>query len=207
MDGSYRGAGAEASSDGYTMAGVVVERGGAAITVKMIGPAGHVASEFERFQALCASLRASDAPSMPPQDDAHASGFDPAALKWTAPEGWIAGPAKSMRIVTLTPKDRPGVECYVTVLSARGGGLEANVNRWRDQLGQPPLTADAIAKLDKVTVLGQEARFVEIDAGANGLLGLVCDVGTHTVFVKMTGPMEALRAERERFLAFCRSLS
>ena len=47
----------------------------------------------------------------------------------------------------------------------------------------------------------------EIDGGSVGVTGLVCELGQETVFVKMTGPMEALRAQRDRFVALCKSLS
>jgi hypothetical protein len=204
VDGTYSGAGGAAPLTGYTMAATVALRGGAAITVKLVGPTEDVRAEVENFKALCASLR----------DGAPAGGgvetvpeFDGGGLKWTVPEGWKEGPAKSMRLVTFSPADKPGVECYVTILAAQGGGLEANVNRWRGQLSLPPLTAAEIAALPTVRVLGRDARMVEMDGGASGLFGLVCEVEGQTVFVKMTGPIEALRAERERFIAFCKSLS
>lgn len=206
VDGTYKGAGAESGSDGYTMAATVVEGPGTAVTAKLVGPSADVAAEIENFKAMCASMRDA-APEGMPAGHPPTGEFDPAALKWTAPEGWTQGPAKQMRLVTLVPAGKTGVECYVTVLSGTGGGLEANVNRWRGQLGQTPLSAADVSALTVVPVLGRDARFVEIDGGASGLLGLVCELGAQTVFVKMTGPMDVLRAERDRFIAFCKSLS
>ena len=200
MDGTYSG-GQEGASPGFTMAAVVLDRPGAAIFVKMVGPTAAVRAEIGHFRALCASLR--DTSATGPA----AGGADTGSMKWTAPAGWTQGPAKQMRVVTFVPKDAPGVECYVTVLSGTGGGLTANLNRWRDQFGLPPLTAEEIAALPTLPVLGRPARMIEIDGGKSGLFGLVCELGTQTVFVKMTGPMESLRAERERFIAFCKSLS
>lgn len=206
IDGTYKGAGAETGSDGYTMAAAVVEGPGGAVTAKLVGPSADVAAEIENFKAMCASMR-DGAPAGVPAGHPATGEFDRGALKWTAPEGWTQGPAKQMRLVTLVPAGKAGVECYVTVLSGTGGGLEANINRWRGQLGQTPLTAADVAALTVVPVLGRDARFVEIDGGASGLFGVVCELGAQTVFVKMTGPMDVLRAERERFLAFCKSLS
>lgn len=130
-----------------------------------------------------------------------------APLRWTVPDGWTEGPARQMRVVTFVPAGTTGVECYVTLLAGSGGGLAANVNRWRQQIGlaaATPAEIDALATLD---VLGVKARLVEITSGANGVLGLVAETGAQTVFVKMTGPPDVLKAQRERFLAFCRSLS
>lgn len=200
MDGTYSG------KAGHTMAAALAERAGTAVSVKMIGPSASVAAELERFKALCASVRDAQPESA---DDPHApvGGFDPAALKWTPPAGWTQGPAKQMRLVTFLPEGQSGVECAVTVLANDGGGLEANINRWRGQLNLAPLDKAAIAALPTVPVLGRAAVLAEIDGGKVGMYALMCELGSHAVFVKMTGPMEGLRAERERFLAFCRSLS
>jgi hypothetical protein len=132
---------------------------------------------------------------------------DAAGFTWTAPEGWTPGPAKQMRLVTFVPKDAPGVECYVTVLGGAAGGVEANVNRWRQQLHLAPLSADAVKALPTVPVLGRPAQMAEIDGGSVGMFGLVCELGSQTVFVKMTGPMDSLRAQRGQFVAFCKSLA
>jgi hypothetical protein len=196
-EGTFSGA------EGFTMAAVALERGGAAVFMKMTGPTEAVRAEMDRFKALCASLReAAPAAQAQRTADPESGGF-----AWTAPEGWTQGPAKQMRLVTMNPTDAPGVECYVTVLGGAAGGVEANVNRWRQQMRLAPLAADAVAALPTVKVLGKESPMVEIDGGSVGVTGLVCELGQQTVFVKMTGPMEALRAQRERFVAFCKSLS
>jgi len=139
--------------------------------------------------------------------EAAAAEADTGGLTWKAPDGWKQGPAKQMRVVTFVPADAPGVECYVTVLGGAAGGVEANVNRWRQQLHLAPLAADALKALPTVPVLGRPSQMVEIDGGAVGLFGLVCELGERTVFVKMTGPMDALRAQRGQFVAFCKSLA
>ena len=43
-------------------------------------------------------------------------------------------------------------------------------------------------------------------ATGRGMLGVVCPLPTHTVFVKMVGPADAVQAEKEEFIVFCRSL-
>jgi hypothetical protein len=143
----------------------------------------------------------------PPMTGGAAGAPQTAEFTWKVPEGWTEGPAKQLRVVTFRPDADPRVECYVTILAGAAGGLEANVNRWRQQMRLAPLSGEALATLEVVTVLGREARMVDIDGGAVGIRGLVCELGDRTLFVKMTGPSESLLAERERFLAFCRSLS
>jgi hypothetical protein len=197
LDGTFKG------SAGFTMAAVAAERGGAVVTAKLVGPSADVRAEVERFKSMCASLRAAaPAPSMGDGGE----GADAAQPTWTAPKGWTKGPPKQMRLVTFTPDGKPGVECYVTVLGGKAGGVEANINRWRQQLSLAPLSADAIAALPTLPSLGRTGSMVEIDGGpAAGLLGFVCELDDRTVFVKMMGPTEALHAERDRFIEFCKS--
>lgn len=183
------------------LAGVAVERAGGAVFVKMTGTTGDVRAELDRFRALCASLRDA-APAAPAAGPGGAAG----GFAWTTPQGWAEKPARQMRLVTVGPAGDPRVECFVTVLAGAGGGLEANVNRWRSQLKLAPLAADAIAELPTLDVLGRKAQVVEIDGGQVGMFGLVCEMGEQSLFVKMTGPMDALRQERGSFDAFCTSL-
>lgn len=135
-----------------------------------------------------------------------ASGYE-----WTPPEGWKRGPEKSMREITYLVGDGAEAECYVTVLGGSGGGMLANINRWCGQMGHTPLTESDLAKLERITMLGTQATLVELerDGSSSGsaeyLLGAVCLLPEHSVFVKMTGPRALLVQERAAFQAFCKS--
>jgi len=143
------------------------------------------------------------------------AGFDPASLQWTTPAGWNREPDRPMRLATFTTAGG-AVECYVIVLAGSAGGVAANINRWRQQMGQSALSPEEIAGLPKLQVLGQEAPLVTITgdyAGMSGeiktgqtLMGTVCPWGDQTVFVKMIGPEAAVTAEAGAFTAFCESL-
>jgi hypothetical protein len=110
----------------------------------------------------------------------------------------------------------PGVECYTTILSGDGGGLASNVNRWRDQAGLERISEEAVADLPKVEVLGSPATLVEAVGSFQGMdgvrkeghmvLGAIRLMDDHALFIKMTGPTDAVRGEKDRFLEFCRSL-
>jgi len=107
-------------------------------------------------------------------------------------------------------------ECYVTLLGGAGGGVVANINRWRDQMGAEVLSEAQIAALPRIPFLGGEAVLVEIpgayvgmgdaDVPAALLLGAVCMLEDASVFVKMTGPRATVEAEREAFQEFCGSM-
>ncbi|MBI5093670.1 MAG: hypothetical protein HZB26_14655 [Candidatus Hydrogenedentes bacterium] len=153
-------------------------------------------------------------PGAAPATPGAMGGGQAVSLDWTAPEGWEQAAAAPMRLVTFKVTGVPEAECYV---STAGGGLEANANRWRKQLGQADYTADEFAKLPRVPVLGQQAAIVEIEgayAGMGGgekkegykLLGAILDYQGTGVFVKMTGPAAALDKEKAHFDAFLASL-
>lgn len=150
------------------------------------------------------------APALPP-------GHPPmSAYAWELPEGWSEIEATPMRIGNFRLDASDESECYVAVLTGAAGGVEANVNRWRRQMGQSDLAPEEIAALPSMEALGNQATLVEIPGAFTGmdgrqqsdslLLGLICPMDDGTLFVKMTGPKDAVGAERDRFRAFCMSL-
>ena len=57
-------------------------------------------------------------------------------VKWAVPEGWKEEQGGPARAATLKFGDRdPKLELTISKLPGDGGGLAANVNRWREQLG------------------------------------------------------------------------
>lgn len=138
-------------------------------------------------------------------------------LRWTAPETWTQGPERMMREVTFVMGTSGDAECYISVLGGDGGGIAANLDRWRGQFDRAPFTEAELAALPRVDCLGTVALVVEIDGerfeGMGGqeledaaMLGAVVSIDTHTVFVKLTGPRDEVLAERENFDAFLASL-
>ncbi len=90
---------------------------------------------------------------------------------WELPDGWSESPGDAIRYRTLRSGGEVGrtLEVSVTRLPSTGGDwdayLLANVNRWRNQIGLPPLSAmqltDAI-QLDK-TASGEEIFWCDFE--------------------------------------------
>jgi hypothetical protein len=138
-------------------------------------------------------------------------------IAYDLPSGWQALPTTSERLVNLRPPGDPEASCYLSFFQGSGGGLEANVNRWRTQLGAEPLAADAIAALPKHGILGREGTVVEVDGAFTGmtggsprpgfkLLGLAVCEPEGSLFLKFTAPAALVEAQREAFFAFATSL-
>lgn len=131
--------------------------------------------------------------------------------------GWkVNRPVAPFRHVNLSFEADPRAELTVAAYEDRGG-LAANVNRWRGQVGAGPLSPEEIAALPKVQVLANgQATLVEaygpfqgmrgprIEEG--GILGAIVSNERFTLFAKFTGPEAVLTAERDRFLEFLASL-
>ena len=156
-------------------------------------------------QATALSPAASAAPAA-----AAASGL----IAWTAPDSWktVQHPSK-MRMATYSiaraEGDPEDAELSVTHV---GGGIEANIERWRQQFeGNPE------AKIDKRDVRGMQVTVVELKgtygAGGGPMMGggtsepkkdwalLAAIVATQPAahFFKMTGPAKTVAAARADF--------
>ena len=217
FEGTWTGMGGGQEREGHRLVGLLAVDGGRARFLKMTGPAEVLEHELDAFLALAASFREGRSP-VDPHADPHAGlgGLPSSVLSWTAPEGWRRAPDRPMREVTFSLGEEDGAECYVTLLGGNGGGAFANVNRWRNQMGRVDLAADEFAGLQRIEMLGGEGVIVEVEGTYRGmgtelveravLLGAVCELADQAVFVKLVGREAVVRAAREDFLAFCRSL-
>lgn len=143
-------------------------------------------------------------------------------LTWVVPEGWSeAGEDASpggMRLISLRFGAGGEGECYLSAMPGSAGGLEANINRWRGQMGLPDYSAEELAKLPRKSFLNREATYVNFDGdfkpvGAADatkgfrLVGLVQTAPEFTLFVKMTGPKELIARNEVAFDEFIQSIS
>ena len=141
-------------------------------------------------------------------------------LTWTLPEGWKESATPDpmgMRLLDLRFGPNQEGECYISLMPGPAGGLEANVNRWRTQMGQTPYTADEISKLPKKPFFNRDATFVAFDGDFKGfgaeaaktgyrMLGLIHSADQATIFVKLTGPKALVDQNAAAFDAFCLSI-
>ncbi len=141
-------------------------------------------------------------------------------LTWVVPEGWSESSTPDpmgMRLLDLRFGPNQEGECYISLMPGAGGGVEANVNRWRTQMAQPAYTADEIAGLPKKPFFNREATYVAFDGdfksfGAEEartgyrLLGLIHSTEQATIFVKLTGPKALVEQNTAAFEAFCQSI-
>lgn len=139
-------------------------------------------------------------------------------LIYDTPAGWVEKAGSAMRDINFTIGENGEAECYVARLPGAGGGLLANVNRWRSQMGASPLTEEEVAALPRKPLFGQQASFVTVDGSYTPgmgktdvfenyrLLGLIIASDAGAVFVKMTGPKDLVVKNEAAFDQFTQSI-
>jgi len=90
-------------------------------------------------------------------------------VKWTLPATWTEEKGGPARIASLKFGDRdPRLEMTVVKLPGDGGGLTANVNRWREQLG-----LDRASEADVASIVRKagEAQVVDLIGPTRPVMG------------------------------------
>ncbi|HEX7488368.1 MAG TPA: hypothetical protein VF341_05640 [Anaeromyxobacteraceae bacterium] len=141
-------------------------------------------------------------PPPPPSGDAR--------LTWTLPRGWTQRLQGGMRYATITAPAEGRLDVSVVVLPGPAGGELANVNRWRNQIGLPPLDAAGMAAARKA--IAAKAGAVSLyDFTSDGqkksrVVAGLAEVGGSTWFVKMTGDEQPVATARAEFIRLLESL-
>jgi hypothetical protein len=135
-------------------------------------------------------------------------------LRFAAPSGWEQSEPQPMRAISFSFGEQS--ECYVAALAGTGGGVKANLDRWRAQLGGAPLGDEELAALPRVAMLGRLAPMIRIEGDYRGMrgdtipgavmLGAVCELEGETLFVKLLGPQAEVDARADELVAFCQGL-
>lgn len=126
-----------------------------------------------------------------PQDQQQQEESPQLHVIWDVPSTWKeVETTVSMRLVTFIAAN--GQEIAVSAFPGDVGGLIANVNRWRGQVGLDETDEagieEVINRLDGVDVI-----IVDVASGDTRLVGSIIDVGDgQTWFVKAIGPAEKI---------------
>jgi hypothetical protein len=135
-------------------------------------------------------------------------------LKWKTPDGWTELPAGQFRVASFKVADKEGKQADVSVVPLPGGagGDLSNVNRWRSQVGQPPVTDEELKTLKQpVELAGQPAALYE-QSGQNPtgeptrILAVIQYRDGTAWFFKMTGDSQLVAQQKPVFVEFLRSV-
>jgi hypothetical protein len=144
-----------------------------------------------------------------------ASGSAPPQLAWQTPDGWTEMPAGEMRVASFKIQGQNGKQADVSIIPLPGlpGSDDANVNRWRGQVGLPPASPDELEKsAESVEAAGQPAQLYNIagknpgNGEATRILGVIQHRTDVAWFFKMTGDAELAEQQKPAFVVFLKSV-
>ena len=168
-----------------------------------------VAKESDPAAGLTALMQSAPSESAPmPQDDAQSD----LPLRWKVPAGWQASAGSGMRLASFAFE---GADISVVAIPGEAGGDLANVNRWRGQLGLPPIAEKELASASMKIKSGAGPLLVvdftgtdpkgEIQGKAR-LLGAILALDDKQWFFKAMGADPAIAKAKPSFMSFLRSL-
>jgi hypothetical protein len=231
----YDFAGETAAGEKSRILATVLHRDDTAWFFKMTGDTDLVAAQKNNFVAFLKSLKFSEGeqaslpaghPSLDANTPAMPAGHPsmgaampdmPAAdasakPKWTAPSNWSEQPPTQMLLAKFSATD-DGANAEITVSAFPGdvGGLTANVNRWRRQVGLSSLD-DVTSVVKDVSVDSEKGSLVDFEGTdaktgeKSRLIGVAVPHDGQTWFFKMLGDPKAVGAEKDAFLKFLQSV-
>ena len=133
-----------------------------------------------------------------------------AGFSWKKPESWIPSSGSSMMLASFdVPFSGGSADLSVIQLSGTGGGVEANVNRWRRQLNLEPQSLSEIEKemienkgglgvYNMIRIINEEME--------SAFLCAILTAGNQTLFVKLSAKPHGIREIETDFILFCSSL-
>jgi hypothetical protein len=197
---------------------------------KMTGNDALVAQEKPAFKEFLKSIRFDSAPGKAEVAQAASSpAMDPKALPpgladtppssekptWTVPAGWQEQTASAMRVATFGITGGAGAKADVSVIKLGGpaGGVLANVNRWRSQVGLGPVDDAGLEKLittggtdgQKIIFVDMAGQSAETGNKSRLIAAIVPRTGV-TWFYKMLGDDQLVEQQKDAFTKFVQSV-
>ena len=139
-------------------------------------------------------------------------------LTWRTPAGWEEYDAGSpMRSASWRVRGEAQTDCSLTLLPTQGG-IEANVNRWRGEMGLAPIDEAAVQALPTRSLLGMEGTYLDLEGDFSGgrsaggavpnarMLGVILQGPKASVFLKFTGPADVVGRNKLGFEALVDSM-
>lgn len=138
-------------------------------------------------------------------------------LVYELPSGWKVLPASAPRLFNFAVAGQEDCNAYLVMLPGSGGGVEANIERWQQQMALSDGVAAEVVEQREVVLLGGQAVLVAIDGHYRGMgeadladarmVGVILPAPKFTLFAKMTGPRELVIEQTPAFESWCASLA
>lgn len=204
----------ELPGETLTVLGAIQHRDGVSWYYKMTGHRELVAEQRQAFLDFLKSVRLGSAPAVgravtAARGEAAGESSSAGRPRWNIPAGWTETEPGAFLVAKFILRGERGETGQVNISSSRGdgGGLIANINRWRQQLGLPAWSAQELARaVREVQTKGGPAVLVELESADTSVLGAIVTRPDETWFYKLTAPPTLAAAQREMFWQFVREV-
>ncbi len=138
----------------------------------------------------------------------NSSRYQGEGISWQLPSDWKQVRAAGMRYMTITAPDN--IEIAVFSFPDDVGGLLANVNRWRGQIGLEPITDEQLPQCTSgLKFENGQGTLVDIsnpERKSARVLAAVLQGRDTTWVIRMTGTIEPLENLKPAFVDFIRTV-
>jgi hypothetical protein len=189
-------------------------RGNASWFFKMTGEDSFIASQKENFLQFLKSVSFAEN-SAAQISNAPMTQNQGAVSIWTIPSGWQRLPPSEFLVAKfLIQNGGAKAEVNVSSLAGEGGGLPANVNRWRGQLGLEPLKNEMeLAHIVPAMDLPGGGHLTTVDFSGTDvktgkparLVGAIVPQSGRTWFYKLMGDEQIVAQQKDAFIEFIQS--
>ena len=217
------------SGDKSRILAAITRRDGTAWFFKMTGDDALVAGQKPAFVEFLQSVNFTAAmaqPQLPPSHPPIAGGSmmgqagvgapsGQAKPNWEVPSGWKEIPGGQFLVAkfVLSGAGDSQANVNVSMSPGDGGGILANLNRWRSQLSLSPVAEAELAKdVQPLDLPAGKASVADLSGqGAKDgqnlrLLAVVIPRSSETWFYKLMGNAQVVQQERDAFMKFVQSV-
>jgi hypothetical protein len=185
----------------------MVHRAEASWFYKLSGDDALVQAEKPRFLEFLQSIRIKETAGTAAGTPA-APATPAASFRWQVPAGWTALPPGQMQDARFAVPAQDGgrAEVSVSVFASPTGTTLLNVNRWRGQIGLPPITeAELPQHITPLDPARPDAILLDVTNNNQRLLAAVFPRQGRHFFYKLLGDTATVAAQREAFVQFVKS--
>lgn len=150
--------------------------------------------EIPTFRIASAEKKATETPPARQQ---------PRPLRWVPPETWEEDAPGQFQIALY--RIAPGITASVSRFPGDAGGMAANVNRWRVQVGLEQ-SMDTGGEAIALEAGDSQARWFELKGAERGILAAIIPVDGETWFFKLDSSTSALETARPGFMELLKSV-
>jgi hypothetical protein len=199
---------------GHRLLGAILPHADRTWFFKLSGPAEAVAAYKAEFEQFVRSIHfdASSANKTPIVATPPPAPIAPAGIVWQVPAGWTAEATTPMLLARLQAGNGGALVKVSSFAVNNFGTLELNLNRWRGEVGLPPVSGSDVKDAPETQIGARAWKIFDFvgpqSAGADRKRSIVGQTqqGNDVYFFKISGPAPSIEQQKAAFEQFLASV-